>query len=250
MVPNAESPGPNSPSPRKQAPGEQATGPRAAGRPARPLSRREREYRRHQHEAEQAAERLLAVKDYRDITVQDIATEAEFSVGYLYRLFTNKDQIFAAIISRRQREGFELVVEIVESRAPARERWHRLIREFFAWAERHAAYSAGSFRSLQHLILGHPELLRAAIAERDRMTEVLISLCKDSIEENVLRASDPERIARTLRAITTGFIKEEILDRQLSGSSRARLSCDQIAELVERILFRTFGPEVPDGTSR
>ena len=60
------------------------------------LPRKERELKRHQAELLQATENLLARKRLHEITVQDIAAESEFSVGYIYKLFPNKEEILAA----------------------------------------------------------------------------------------------------------------------------------------------------------
>lgn len=213
-------------------------------------TRREREYLRHREEVMAAAERLLEVKDYRDLTVQDIANEAEFSVGYLYKLFSSKDDIFATIVRLRHRQALELVQAVVNANQPPEVRLHRLIVELFDWLGQNVSYNALTFRSLQSLVLTDAQLQAAIVAVRDEIEEALAVLCADAIAAGLLAAPDPRLIARTLRAVFTGFIKEEILDVSFSSASRPRLEHAKIAALIERIILLTFAPETTDAKKR
>jgi len=235
-------------------PGGDRGGARRAGARAtdqrRPLTRREREYLRHREEVMAATEHLLLVKDHREITVQDIAAEAEFSVGYLYKLFTSKDEIFAAIVRLRHRQALEVLRTAVDAPGTASERLHRLIVDLFAWLERNVPYNSLSFRSLQSLVLSDARLQQAVVAGRDEMEAALKVLCSDAIEEGTFAAIEPQLIARTLRALVTGFIKEEILDRDFSSAARPQLEHGQIAGLIERTVRRAFAPEATNEMPR
>lgn len=62
------------------------------------MTRREREKERHRHEILQAAERVFVEKGFDRATMEDIAREAEFSVGALYTLFSNKEVLRSEVM--------------------------------------------------------------------------------------------------------------------------------------------------------
>jgi len=62
------------------------------------LSRKERERERHRQEILAAAERVFVRKGYHSATVEEIAQEAEFAVGTIYKFFKGKDDLYARVI--------------------------------------------------------------------------------------------------------------------------------------------------------
>lgn len=64
------------------------------------LSRKEREKERHRAEILEAAERIFAQKGYRSATVEEIAKEAEFSIGALYTFFKSKEELYSRVIEK------------------------------------------------------------------------------------------------------------------------------------------------------
>lgn len=62
------------------------------------LTRREREQLRHRREMLAAALSLFSEKGYHSVSMQEIAQEAEFAVGTLYKFFKNKEALYKALI--------------------------------------------------------------------------------------------------------------------------------------------------------
>jgi AcrR family transcriptional regulator len=62
------------------------------------LRRRERERLRRREEIFNAAISLFSEKGYHDVTMQEIAKRAEFSVGTLYKFFRNKEDLYRALM--------------------------------------------------------------------------------------------------------------------------------------------------------
>lgn len=62
--------------------------------------RRARERERHRREILAAAERVFAAKGYEAATVEEIAREAEFATGTLYKFFDGKEALFLAVADR------------------------------------------------------------------------------------------------------------------------------------------------------
>jgi AcrR family transcriptional regulator len=206
-------------------------------------TRKERERERHRFEVSRAAERLLAQRSFAAITVQDIATEAEFSVGYLYKLYAGKDDIFASVIQSKHDQVLAIIEEAVDSPGDARQRIHQVIHGTFAWLGKNVAYAAGSLRSLQLLAFSRPDLIESILATKRRIHERLTDLCVEGIEEGVLERTDPQLIARTLRLIVSGVIREEMMEIGPTGEARTQHDLSTFAKLTERIILRAFAPE-------
>lgn len=63
--------------------------------------RKERERQRHREEIIEAAVTVFSEKGFHRTTVEDIAGEAEFSVGTLYNFFKNKEELYQLMIEFR-----------------------------------------------------------------------------------------------------------------------------------------------------
>lgn len=215
------------------------TGPSEAG-PACRTPRREREQAQHRREARQAAERLLAQKSFQDITVQEIAREAEFSVGYLYKLFPGKEDIFLAVIRRRHEQLLELVEAHIGAEGDPLERLERVVRAVFTWMGDNLAYAASSMRDLSRLAHSRPEMYEQFQRSDRRMHEMFCRLAAEAMEQGLIAAPSAELVARTVRALSWGFIKEELSNEQEAGDPSA------LAEHVVRVILRAFAPGAAD----
>ncbi len=67
-------------------------------------NRKEREKIRHREEILGAAEEIFAEKGFHRATVEDVAAKAEFSVGTIYNLFSNKEDLYQSLIKQRCQE--------------------------------------------------------------------------------------------------------------------------------------------------
>jgi AcrR family transcriptional regulator len=65
---------------------------------SRKITRREREYERRRQEIMSAARALFIAKGLRNTTLDEIAESSAFGKGTIYNYFTNKDDLFHAII--------------------------------------------------------------------------------------------------------------------------------------------------------
>ena len=73
------------------------------------LSRREREKKRQRRDMLEAAMKLFAEKGYHNASMQEIAEQAEFAVGTLYKFFKNKEDMYKALITE-QADRFHLAL--------------------------------------------------------------------------------------------------------------------------------------------
>jgi AcrR family transcriptional regulator len=75
---------------------------------AKKISRREREKRRQRSEMLSAALGLFSERGYHNVSMHEIAAQAEFAIGTLYKFFKNKEDLYKALMleqSDRFHEG-------------------------------------------------------------------------------------------------------------------------------------------------
>ena len=72
----------------------------------RKLPRREREKLRHRQEILSTALFLFSEKGYHNVSMHEIAKEAEFAIGTLYNFFQNKEDLYKALVLE-QSDRFE-----------------------------------------------------------------------------------------------------------------------------------------------
>lgn len=78
--------------------------------------RKERERKQRSNDILEAARRLFESKGFLNTTLQDVAKEAEISVGLIYRYFQSKEDIFASL-ALKGAEQFDSQIDAVMKRA-------------------------------------------------------------------------------------------------------------------------------------
>ncbi|MES2639456.1 MAG: TetR family transcriptional regulator [Myxococcota bacterium] len=71
------------------------------------LPRRERERLRHRQEILDAARKILAARGIEGLTVEQVAREAEFAVGSIYRHFRSKEELIEVLMTELAEPLFE-----------------------------------------------------------------------------------------------------------------------------------------------
>jgi AcrR family transcriptional regulator len=153
-----------------------------------------------------AAERIFAA-GYARASVKSIADDCEIAVGTIYKLFTDKENLFKAVLLRRGAVLQELAVATVSEPLPGDEaltalaRAHiRFFREHADWARiATAVMSPGSRREIPGIgaelyDLGH----RLAV---DLQTEVITR----GQREGLVRLGDPTALAKIFSAMVAAF---------------------------------------------
>lgn len=209
--------------------------------PARATDRRE-ELRARQHELARtqlldAAEAVFGEKGIVGSTIKEIAELAGYSVGWVYTLFDSKDDLLAAVMSRRGVEMTDGIARVVSGPGSPLDRLVDLAAyevEFFT--ERPA------FARLYLRTAAIGPLLPDSVAGRD--VDVLLvrafSLCTDLIREGQAAgdvcAGPPEVLSRIVSGIVTAYQTFAV------GESDPALldgfGIDQLAALVRRTFTR------------
>lgn len=98
------------------------------------LSRKERETQRHRLEILDIALNLFSEKSLYAVTMIDIAKEAEFSVGTLYKFFKNKEDIYRELILEKAIEFKNTLTTAIEIEGSEQDKvrsWIETKFEFF-----------------------------------------------------------------------------------------------------------------------
>lgn len=86
------------------------------------IGRKERERLLHRAEILRAAEKLFATKGFFQTAMSEIAQEAEFGTGTLYKYFKSKEDLFFTLIDEKTDEIYRLVKAELSRRRPVIER--------------------------------------------------------------------------------------------------------------------------------
>ena len=79
------------------------------------LSRREREKMRQRQDMLDAALDLFSEKGYHNVTIQEIAEKAEFAIGTLYKFFSNKEELYKAIVIENFMKSHDTLMQSIAS---------------------------------------------------------------------------------------------------------------------------------------
>lgn len=104
------------------------------------LSRRQRERLRHKQEILNAALRLFSARGFHNVSMQEIAAEAEFAIGTLYKFFPSKEALFDELVKASgQRIGVE-VTAVLDQPGTEAERLRNYFRSLAGQLEQHASF--------------------------------------------------------------------------------------------------------------
>ncbi len=104
------------------------------------LSRKEKQRRWHRRLMLEAAEKLFSRQGYHSSSMQEIAEEAEFSVGYLYKMFDSKEDLYRHLISARIEEYCQEAFEYMAQQESPVDKIRAVIRCKFEFFNKHLQF--------------------------------------------------------------------------------------------------------------
>ncbi|MCU0611891.1 MAG: TetR/AcrR family transcriptional regulator [Candidatus Eisenbacteria bacterium] len=205
--------------------------------PAR--SRKEREREQHRLEALHAAELLLERRVYHEITVQEIAAEGEFSVGYIYKLFENKEDVYASLLRHRCEELEQVVATQSTRRGPVDERITAVVRGVSNWFKNNPAFASNYLGTVLTLARSRETIAADLTRHEAALRERLDALFKEGMEQGVLAPGDPSVITATLRALLWGFVGQNLMS-WFDPAKKEKWT--DYAPIIVRLITTTFAP--------
>jgi TetR/AcrR family transcriptional regulator len=199
--------------------------------------RREREKLCQRQEVLDVALRLFAEKGYHNVSMHEIAKEAEFAIGTLYKFFRNKEDLYKGLILQLSDRFHGALTEVIEGDAKEIEKLRAYVRvkgELFC---NHAAatrlYLAETRGPSYNAMAG----LELEIRQRRRKT--LLSLA--SIFEHGMNQKRFRRIAAPFQlAIALDSISSALL-LPWSDESQGHSSPEKLDAMLD-ILFKGLVP--------
>jgi len=174
------------------------------------LSRKDRERAMHRDQILDAARNLLGRKAYSEITVQEIAADAEFSVGYIYKIFESKEDIYVTLVSDQWDQLLRVLEREAFSSKPFAQRVHGLVHGIFTWLDANPAFTASHTHEIHCLAHALPRLAKTHAEMEERLQDRGRAFIRSGIEEGAVRG-DVEVMMKTLRALVWGFVGEDML---------------------------------------
>jgi AcrR family transcriptional regulator len=204
------------------------------------LPRKERETLRHRRELLEATEKLLVSKRFHEITIHDIAMESEFSVGYIYKLFPNKDEIVAALVHQKLGELRLLLDASLNASGTWEERALNMLLAMLPWIEETPAYRSGVIPDLKLFARVHPGVSSDLVEFREFLKGRVDGVFREALRQNRLVEDEAGMISRTFIALVSGFTSDSLLEHPPGE----RLSAH--APLIVNIIKQAFAPKGGD----
>ena len=171
------------------------------------LSRREREKLAHEAEIMAAAERVFVSKGFDHATIEEIAKEAEFSVGAIYNFFNGKDDLREKVITKIIEELLAVFQDNILSEQNPMAAIDALIDLRVSHVEDHGAF----FRLVLESQPGANIRLDDALPHRcremyDNYIQDVASIFKKAISTGLVKKMDPIYAALSLEGVINAFI--------------------------------------------
>ncbi len=168
------------------------------------LSRRERLNLQQRDEILKTALRLFSEKSYPNVSMHDIAREAEFGMGTLYKFFSSKEDLYKSLILQMAEKWHHNVMQALEQeRNPVRaiEKCVTIHRELFF---DNLPFVRLFYNSAQIHVgpVSEPDLHKI----RDQYLNKLASIFERGIKAKIFRDGDPHHMALALYGIILTFL--------------------------------------------
>lgn len=176
------------------------------------FGRKEREYAAHRREILAAAERVFAEKGFFATTMSEIAQEAEFGTGTLYKFFKSKKDLYFTLIDEKTEEINNLVMDELAKEARILEKIEKALKLQFEFIEKNR------------------DFFRIYISERNRFEwtikddlgkemhnkmvayiKALAQIIEQGIKEDIFKSRDPMDLAHALVGMVNSFVFEWLI---------------------------------------
>ncbi len=192
------------------------------------LTRRERENLRQRDDIFEAALRLFSERGYHNVSMSQIAGEAEFGIGTLYKFFDNKENLYKALIMEMVQKCHGMIINSLRSSSDPLS----AIRNYIAARHRNFVSELPLMRLYFAEATGASFNLKAGLDKDlvrlyDGLIEELASVFEKGIEAKLFRDVDPYNMALALEGALNSVMWRLIDDpEQLKDSSHVSMVAD------------------------
>ena len=177
-------------------------------------SRKERERLRHRQEILSAALQLFAEKGFHNVSMQEIATAAQFATGTLYNFFPSKEDLFFELLAAAADAGLGLILPALEGTDDERHKLSLFIRSHERIVREQAVALRLYLLESRGWCLPGPRV-EAKKKEIDaRVTSRLSSVIAAGVRKGSFNDIDPVIAAKCLSAVLESLILVAVEDPQ------------------------------------
>ena len=189
---------------------------------------RDRELRR--QDFLDAAERVFARRGYHDAGMDEIAEEAGYAIGTVYRYFTSKKDLYHTLLESKALVSQMRTRQHLESKVPAMERIQALVRDELDFVRQHQEF----LRVLvAEVMKGEGDLSEGCRRLRAEHLKNFIRVIEDGVTSGEFRVVDQELTAILLCRLV------ETLFHEILGHIPAGQAFEQRLATVEAFILET-----------
>lgn len=180
----------------------------AEGLSTKKLTRKERELEFRVNIVLDAAEEVFSEKVFAQVSVEEIASRAEISVGTLYNLFRSKEDVYSGVVSRAQRVFFDSLDERAGNARGPRDQIQAVVKGFFEHFKEHDR----AFRLYVSASNGFQWELKSKLAEEAHEQQqafmgTLVNICQAGMDKGVFKKGVPaDMLAVTIMGIPHSYL--------------------------------------------
>ncbi len=194
------------------------------------LSRKERERLRQRQEILEAAQRVFSIKGFYNSTVNDIALEAEFGIGTIYKHFSSKEELYISLVENKIDDLGLFLRTNVEAQDDPVAKIRALIGAQLQYFEENEDFFRIYISGISELEGKIKSRLRSKILERYQRYLVYVSgIFKEGIEREYFKEIDPLKMAVGLLGMINSFISYWI---QTDSSEKLSINIESIYQLI------------------
>lgn len=179
------------------------------------IGRKEREYLAHRDEILSAAEKVFAAKGFFPTTMSDIAREAEFGTGTLYKYFRSKEELYFTLIDEKVEEINRLVKTELSQTTSAVERIKKALGLQFEFFEQNRDFFRIYISERNRFEWTVKDELGKGLREKMvAYINILAEVMRQGIEREEFRSMNPMDLAHALVGIVNSFVFEWMISRE------------------------------------
>jgi len=175
------------------------------------LSRKEREHLRHRQEILQVALKLFSEKGFHNVSMHEIAEKSEFAVGTLYKFFSNKEDLYKALILEKSEEFHSSLTAALTTSGNELEKIRACveakIKVFMENLDYVRLYLAETRGASFNVKAGLDTDIKARYEE---FVKKLARVFESGIKKRLFKAFDPYLLAVALDGISNAFLFEHL----------------------------------------
>ena len=177
------------------------------------MTRKQRRYARNREEILEAALGLFAENGFHNVTMQQIAQAAEFSVGTLYSFFANKENLYQALIREKADELHDEILSVLSQDADELTLLERANAKKFELFLNNSAIIRLYFSETNAAGFSlRASLTQKIRAQYDQLLQIASRLFAQGIQKGVFLEGDPFLYAVALDGITNALVMTALED--------------------------------------